>query len=80
MANSPLNLKASYHVRSISLPSRSHPLTLTVEDQLNRLRSSEATSCSSSTCHNFNELYESVRDLLELSLTQNSLSNERSNK
>ncbi|PIA46808.1 hypothetical protein AQUCO_01500389v1 [Aquilegia coerulea] len=82
MATSPLNLKASYHVRSISLPSRSHPLTLTVEEQLNRIRSSEATS-SASTCNNFsdlNNLYESVHDLLQLSMTQNSLSNKRSNK
>ncbi|PIA46809.1 hypothetical protein AQUCO_01500390v1 [Aquilegia coerulea] len=56
MATSPLNLKASYHVRSISLPSRSHPLTLSVEEQLCQLRSSEATSCSSSTCNNLSDL------------------------
>ncbi|KAF5181611.1 Eukaryotic translation initiation factor 3 subunit a protein [Thalictrum thalictroides] len=83
MASSPLNLKASYHVRSISLPSRSHPLTVSVEEQLYRLRSSEATSCSSSTCNNLsglNSLYESVEDLLHLSLTQNALSKERSSK
>ncbi|PIA46806.1 hypothetical protein AQUCO_01500387v1 [Aquilegia coerulea] len=83
MATSTLNLKASYHVRSISLPSRSHPLIVSVDEQLCRLRSSEATGCSSSTCNKLsglNGLYESVEDLLQLSLTQNTLSSERSNK
>ncbi|KAF5201325.1 hypothetical protein FRX31_009089 [Thalictrum thalictroides] len=83
MATFSLNHKASYHVRSISLPSRSHPLTVSVEEQLCRLRSSEATSCSSSTFNNLsdlNSLYESVEDLLQLSLTQNALSSERSSK
>ncbi|PIA46807.1 hypothetical protein AQUCO_01500388v1 [Aquilegia coerulea] len=68
MAASPLNLKASYHVRSISLPSRSHPLTLNIEEQLCRLRSSEATSCSSS-LSGLSSLYESIEDLLQLSQT-----------
>uniref|UniRef100_A0A6N2LTE2 Uncharacterized protein n=1 Tax=Salix viminalis TaxID=40686 RepID=A0A6N2LTE2_SALVM len=37
---------AACHVRSISLPSRSHPLNASVEDQLDRLRSSLTTSTS----------------------------------
>ncbi|KAL5726332.1 hypothetical protein ACHQM5_009383 [Ranunculus cassubicifolius] len=64
MASSPLNPKTSYHVRSISLPSSSHPLILNVEEHLCRLRSSESTSCSSSTFDNLSALYESVEDLV----------------
>ncbi|KAL5726324.1 hypothetical protein ACHQM5_009375 [Ranunculus cassubicifolius] len=64
MASSPLNPKASYHVRSISLPSSSHPLILNVEEHLCRLKSSEFTSCSSSTFDNLSALYESVEDLV----------------
>uniref|UniRef100_A0A6N2LCH5 Uncharacterized protein n=1 Tax=Salix viminalis TaxID=40686 RepID=A0A6N2LCH5_SALVM len=39
-------IDAACHVRSISLPSRSHPLNASVEDQLDRLRSSLTTSTS----------------------------------
>ncbi|KAF9622256.1 hypothetical protein IFM89_030298 [Coptis chinensis] len=81
MTSSPLNTKTCYHVRSISLPSRSHPLTLDIEEQLCRLRSSRAT-CSSSTGHNLNVLnglFESVEDLLQLPLTRHALSIDRSN-
>ncbi|OVA12127.1 Protein of unknown function DUF241 [Macleaya cordata] len=64
--------KIAYHTRSISLPTRSSPLSLTVEEQLCRLRYSElATSSSSSISHNLaglKDLYESVEDFLS---TQN---------
>ncbi|KAL6345339.1 hypothetical protein AAG906_015822 [Vitis piasezkii] len=35
-----------YHVRSISLPSRSHPTTLKIQQELNKLRSWETSSRS----------------------------------
>ncbi|OVA10890.1 Protein of unknown function DUF241 [Macleaya cordata] len=66
--------KISYHARSISLPTRSHPLTLAVEEQLCSLRSSElSTSSSSSISHNLaglKDLYECVEDFLQLESTQ----------
>ncbi|KAL3734360.1 hypothetical protein ACJRO7_023675 [Eucalyptus globulus] len=46
MASSVEISKFTGHSRSISLPSGSHPLTTSVENQLDRLRSSEATSSS----------------------------------
>ncbi|KAF5175731.1 hypothetical protein FRX31_034686 [Thalictrum thalictroides] len=71
--------KSTHHARSISLPSSiSHPLTLQVEEQLCRLRSSElATTSSSSISHNLaslKDLYECVDDVLQLSLSRQSLS------
>ena len=69
---------AACHVRSISLPSRSHPLNVSVEDQLDRLRSSLTTSTSA--YHKLNglkALYECVEDFLQLPLTQQTLSNEQ---
>ncbi|KAI3988693.1 hypothetical protein MKX01_027057 [Papaver californicum] len=57
----------TFHVRSISLPTESHPLTLAVEEQLCRLRSSELATSSSSISSNLaglKDLYESVEDFL----------------
>ncbi|XP_042507040.1 uncharacterized protein LOC122083344 [Macadamia integrifolia] len=81
MAPSPFHPKASRHGRSISLPSRSHPLTLQVEQQLNRVRASEATS-SSISCNlgGLQDLYDCVADLLHLPLTQQTLALERGEK
>ncbi|KAF8377729.1 hypothetical protein HHK36_031113 [Tetracentron sinense] len=77
--------KTPSHVRSISLPSRSHPLTASVEEQLDRLRSSEAIlpSSPSSICNNLgvlSDLYERVDGVLQLPLTQQSFSHERNEK
>ncbi|OVA10895.1 Protein of unknown function DUF241 [Macleaya cordata] len=61
----------AYHTRSISLPTRSHPLTLTVEEQLCRLRSSELAT-SSAISHNLaglKDLYNCVEDFLQLEST-----------
>ncbi|KAJ4965453.1 hypothetical protein NE237_017302 [Protea cynaroides] len=84
MAPSPFHPKASRHARSISLPSRSHPLTLQVEEHLHSLRTSEATSSSlassSSVCNNLGGLkvlYDIVNDLLHLPLTQQTLAQEQ---
>ncbi|XP_043709143.1 uncharacterized protein LOC122658288 [Telopea speciosissima] len=84
MAPSPFHPKASRHARSISLPSRTHPLTLQVEEQLHRLRASEATSSSlaSSSSISYNlgglkDLYDNVNDFLHLPQTQQTLAQER---
>ncbi|OVA12124.1 Protein of unknown function DUF241 [Macleaya cordata] len=64
--------KIAYHARSISLPTESHPISLAVEEQLCRLRSSEFAS-SSSICHNLaglKDLYECVEDFIQLESTQ----------
>ncbi|KAJ6931658.1 hypothetical protein NC652_014985 [Populus alba x Populus x berolinensis] len=69
---------AACHIRSTSLPSRSHPLNVSVEDQLDRLRSSQTTSTS--VYHKLSGLkvlYECVEDFLQLPLTQQTLSNEQ---
>ncbi|PIA46947.1 hypothetical protein AQUCO_01500465v1 [Aquilegia coerulea] len=82
MAAFVLNRTATYHARSISLPSRPHPLTVKVEEQLNRLRSSEGSS-SSSIEHNLaglKDLHDCVDDLLQLPLTQQVLAREKSDK
>ncbi|XP_074299244.1 uncharacterized protein LOC141630302 [Silene latifolia] len=70
---------ASYHTHSISLPSTSHPITTQFDQQLTRLRSSQAAStCSSSlltyrlTC--LTELYVVVDDMLQLPSSKQSLS------
>ncbi|KAJ4965525.1 hypothetical protein NE237_017374 [Protea cynaroides] len=82
MAPSPLHPKASRHARSISFPSRSHPLTLQVEGQLQRLleATSSSSTSSSSICYNLGDLkdlYDGVNDLLQLPLTQQTLAHER---
>ncbi|KAI5660934.1 hypothetical protein M9H77_20257 [Catharanthus roseus] len=78
MANSSTAAKTSYHTRSISLPSRAHPQTSSLEDQLCRLKSSSTASTSSSEiCHNLgllNDLYESFDDLLQSPHAQQALS------
>ncbi|KAK6939055.1 Protein BPS1, chloroplastic [Dillenia turbinata] len=77
MASSIAASKIVSHARSISLPSRSHPITSTVEESLDRLRATEATSSSlSSISHKVNllgELYENLSDMLQLPLTQHFL-------
>ncbi|OUZ99393.1 hypothetical protein BVC80_8533g12 [Macleaya cordata] len=66
--------RIAFHARSISLPTKSNPLTLTMEEQLCRLRSSDlATSTSSSISQNLaglKDLYESVDELVILQPTQ----------
>ncbi|XP_048431196.1 uncharacterized protein LOC125473022 [Pyrus x bretschneideri] len=74
-------MAAKHHViRSISLPSRSHPTTLRVEEELNRLQtSSSCDSTSDSICKSLcglDELYECVDDLLQMASTQQLLSHE----
>ncbi|KAJ9128755.1 hypothetical protein P3X46_034516 [Hevea brasiliensis] len=68
-----------YHIRSISLPSRSHPANLRVEEELNKLKIWEAssTSTSGSICiglSGLEDLYKGMNDLLNMSSTQEILS------
>lgn len=75
------------HVRSISFPSRSHPSTLRVEEELNKLRASESSSSSPSTSDSvfkgltgLEDLYISVDELLNLPSTQQVFSQHRHEK
>ncbi|XP_074314627.1 uncharacterized protein LOC141649854 [Silene latifolia] len=64
-----------YHARSISLPSRSHPVAEQLDEQLSRLRSSQSTSTSSSVSLNgLTDLYTSVDEFLQLPFNQQTLS------
>ncbi|RZC57108.1 hypothetical protein C5167_004413 [Papaver somniferum] len=58
---------ASFHVRSVSLPKTSHPITLAVEEQLCQLKATEQATSSSSISQNLSglvDLYECVEDFL----------------
>ncbi|XVF54098.1 hypothetical protein PTKIN_Ptkin05aG0153600 [Pterospermum kingtungense] len=75
-------MATSYHSRSNSLPSRQHPLTSQINENLSRLRSSEAAS-TSSIGHKLNglqDLHECVDLLLQLPLTQQALAHEQHRK
>ncbi|KAA8528810.1 hypothetical protein F0562_036165 [Nyssa sinensis] len=70
--------KATCPARSNSLPSTFHPLIVSVEDHLYRLKASEAKS--SSICGNLSSLkdfLEHINDLVQLPRTQEPLSRER---
>ncbi|KAI3928827.1 hypothetical protein MKW98_024428 [Papaver atlanticum] len=56
--------KVTCHTRSISLPTRSHPLAAAVEEQLYNLRSSDLTSSISNNLLALKELYACVEDFL----------------
>ncbi|XP_057518340.1 uncharacterized protein LOC130799253 [Amaranthus tricolor] len=63
---------ASYHTRSLSFPSKSHPAADQVEQQLCRVRSSQAASTSSLTnkLTDLNDLYKCVDEFLQLPVNQ----------
>ncbi|OAY33756.1 uncharacterized protein LOC110629289 [Manihot esculenta] len=67
---------AACHLRSISLPSRSHPLTVNIEEQLCKLRAPESSSIGHK-LSGLKNLFESVDDFLQLSFVQQTISNER---
>ncbi|KAF7809605.1 DUF241 domain protein [Senna tora] len=67
--------------RSISLPSRPHPTTIELHQQLHKLKTWESTSSSSSSSHSIctslsmlDDLYTSLDDLLHMSSTQQAIS------
>ncbi|XP_057469664.1 uncharacterized protein LOC130758745 [Actinidia eriantha] len=69
----------AYHSRSISLPCRSSPCTARIEEELNKLKSWEASSTPNGericdALSRLEELYVCVDDLLKLNLTQQALS------
>ncbi|KAF7840976.1 uncharacterized protein G2W53_003274 [Senna tora] len=71
------------HIRSNSFPPTTHPLISQFEEHLNRLKSSEAASSSSSITKrlgDLQDLYESTEKLLQLSTIQHHLARERSEK
>ncbi|KAK3038865.1 hypothetical protein RJ639_028587 [Escallonia herrerae] len=78
--------KTASHTRSISLPTRSHPLTLCVEQQLHRIRTTGVASkpsSSTSACQSLTglkDLYQCVDDMLHTQLAQQSLSSEQHGK
>ncbi|XP_058782957.1 uncharacterized protein LOC131657591 [Vicia villosa] len=80
-ASSHLNTKSNFHGRSISLPSRPHPLILKCNDHLETLlKSSTETSSSSLLCHKIDglrDLIECVENLIQLPLTQDALIHEQ---
>ncbi|XP_055959706.1 uncharacterized protein LOC130014801 [Mercurialis annua] len=69
---------ASFHIRSISLPSRSHPITVSLEEQIYKLNASQSSLSLGQKLSGLKELFECVDDFLQLALTQQSLSHENS--
>lgn len=71
--------KNHYRVRSVSLPTRSHPSTIRIEQVVNKLKTWEASfsfSKADKICHSLSglrELYEGIEELLALPLTQQAL-------
>ncbi|XP_058780881.1 uncharacterized protein LOC131654981 [Vicia villosa] len=78
--SSPLNMKSNFHGRSISLPSRPHPLILKCNEHLETLlKSSNETFSSSLLFHKIDglrDLIECVENLIQLPLTQEALVHE----
>ncbi|KAL6209131.1 hypothetical protein ACLB2K_020074 [Fragaria x ananassa] len=74
----------AYHTRSNSFPSRPHPIIQEVDEHLCRLRSSEATTTSSSLIsnklHGLQDLLDCVDRLLHLQGTQHALAQEQQQK
>ncbi|CAL1372938.1 unnamed protein product [Linum trigynum] len=71
----------SFHARSNSLPTGSHPLVSEIDEQVCRLRQSQAASTSTlSIGHNLNglqDVYDCVDQLLQLPTTQQALINDQ---
>ncbi|KAI4317438.1 hypothetical protein L6164_025305 [Bauhinia variegata] len=78
MAAIEINTKCSIHIRCNSLPSAPHPLVSQFEEHLDRLKSSEAASSSSSSTisHKLSwmqDLHDCTDKLLQLPFTQQAL-------
>lgn len=74
-----------YHLRSISLPARSHPSTVKVEEELSKLKACKASSSTQTEkiCGGLSglvELYRCVEDLLNMPLTQQALAQNQHEK
>ena len=66
-------MAAFYHVRSNSLPTKSHPFTSEVEETLSRLRSSQAASTIGHNINGLQDLHDCVDKILQLPLIQQAL-------
>ncbi|CAA0812470.1 Arabidopsis protein of unknown function (DUF241 [Striga hermonthica] len=69
---------ASFHIRSNSFPSQSHPNVNNVEDHLERLKSSQAAS-TSSICANLaslKDLHDSINNMIQMPSIQHELARE----
>ncbi|KAF6172479.1 hypothetical protein GIB67_006992 [Kingdonia uniflora] len=78
MASSSPVPETRYHARSISMPTRSHPNTLQIDEALKKLKSLETpqTLKSEAICVRLShlvELYNSFQDLLQVPLTQKAI-------
>ncbi|XP_038997807.1 uncharacterized protein LOC120122791 [Hibiscus syriacus] len=78
-------MASKYHVRSVSLLSRSHPTTLIIEDELNRFKTWEASAVLTSESisaglSKLGDLYQCIDDLLNMASTQQVLSIRRHEK
>ncbi|KAM7524007.1 hypothetical protein LguiA_013909 [Lonicera macranthoides] len=83
---SPQKSNTRSHIRSVSLPTRSNPATLQVEEELNRLKIYEVSSTpvtGETICKSFLDLeglYKCVDNLLSLPLTQQVISQHKHEK
>ncbi|KAL2503911.1 hypothetical protein Adt_19532 [Abeliophyllum distichum] len=70
----------AFHVRSNSLPSKSHPVITNVEDHICRLKSSQEASVSTSSIFThlakLADLQEDINNLIQLQSVQQDLANE----
>ncbi|KAJ0247225.1 Carrier protein [Hirschfeldia incana] len=78
-------MSISFHARSNSVPSMQHPQAAYVDEQLTRLRSSEAASSSSSSSvyqrlSNLQDLHDSLDKMIRLSLTNKALSQDQTER
>ncbi|XP_013597316.1 PREDICTED: uncharacterized protein LOC106305498 [Brassica oleracea var. oleracea] len=78
-------MAVSFHARSNSVPSLQHPQAAYVDEQLTRLRSSEAVSSSSSSSiyqrlSNLQDLYDSLEKMIRLSIANQTLSQDQIEK
>ncbi|KAI5647741.1 hypothetical protein M9H77_33746 [Catharanthus roseus] len=84
MAPSPLRTITRRHARSISLPSRSHPFLPQFDEQLSRVKVSEAAASTLSSMSNrlvdLNNLYDCTDDVLQLPHVQQAISQECQDK
>lgn len=69
------------HFRSISLPSRSHPSTIKIEEEITKIKAFESTSGGiSSSLSGLEELYQSLDEVLTMASTQQVLSKHQDEK
>ncbi|CAK8540077.1 unnamed protein product [Lathyrus sativus] len=76
-------MASKYHVRSNSFPSQSHPSSTRIEQELNKIKTWEATSTSDSISNGLSmleDLYISLEDLLNMTSTQKVISHHQGEK